>query len=59
MPSPKNQNPAHSAILRLAEVKQAVEVFERGESNVFECLDAVMIAIDAYRAAAEPRRKAA
>jgi len=48
-----------TAILTLAEIKAAVEAFDRGDTNVFDALDAVIVAIDAHRAAldGEPRRK--
>lgn len=40
-----------TAILALAEIKAAVESFDRGDSNVFDALDAVIVAIEAHRAA--------
>ena len=43
---------ATSAILTLAEIKTAVEAFDRGESNVFDALDVIVVAVEAYRAAA-------
>ena len=48
-----------TAILTLAEIKAATEAFDRGEANAFDALDAIEVAIDAYRAAARPRRDAA
>ena len=50
-----------AAILTLAEIKAAVEAFDRGESNVFDALDAIIVAVEAQQAAArpEPRRDAA
>ena len=50
---------AKAAILALAEIKAAAEAFERGESNVFDALDAVTVAVEAYRAGEPPRREAA
>ena len=40
-----------AAILTLAEIKAAAEAFDRGESNVFEALDAIVIAIKAHQSA--------
>lgn len=50
---------ARAAILVLAEIKAAVEAFDRGEKNAFDVLDAVCVAVEAWRAAARPRRRAA
>lgn len=52
---------AHAAILMLAEVKTATEAFDRGDTNVFEAVDAITDAIEAYRSAArsDTRRDAA
>jgi hypothetical protein len=50
---------AKSAMLTMAEIKAATEAFERGETNVFDALDAVVVAIEAYRASERLRRKAA
>jgi hypothetical protein len=38
---------AHAAILMLAEAKTATEAFDRGETNVFEAVDAITEAIEA------------
>ena len=59
MPSPKRTLPAHFAILLIAEIKAAVEDFERGETNAFDTVDAVIAAVAAYRAGGRPRRDAA
>ena len=54
---------ATTAILTLAEIKAAVEAFDRGESNVFDSLDAIIVAVEAYQAAMahderrEPQRR--
>lgn len=50
---------AKTAILTLAEIKAATQAFDKGETNVFEALDAIEVAIDAYRRAAQSRRDAA
>lgn len=41
-----------AAIITLAEIKAALEAFDRGETNVFDALDSVVVAIEAYQAAA-------
>ena len=52
-----------TAILTLAEIKAAVESFDRGDTNVFDALDAIIVAVEAHRAAMahdarwEPRRR--
>lgn len=47
---------ATTAILTLADIKAAVETFDRGDSNVFEALDAILVAIQAQRVAViDPR----
>ena len=54
---------ATTAILTLAEIKAALEAFDRGESNVFEALDAISAAVEVHQAALardlrrEPRRR--
>ncbi|MFM9024516.1 MAG: hypothetical protein ACKON7_04125 [Planctomycetaceae bacterium] len=52
---------ARAAILALAETKAAADAFDRGETNVHDALDAIIVAIEAYQAAARraPRGKAA
>lgn len=57
---------AKAAVLALAEIKAAVEAFDRGEINVFAALDAVLAAAAdrpavarGCRAVARPRRRAA
>ncbi len=39
------------AILTLAEIKAAVEAFDRGDTNLFDALDAILVAVEAYQAA--------
>jgi hypothetical protein len=43
---------AKAEIITLAEIKASLEAFDRGESNVFDALDSVVVAIEAYQAAA-------
>jgi hypothetical protein len=52
MKTPVSVRFATSAILTLAEIKAAVESFDRGDSNVFDALDAIIVAIEANQAAA-------
>ena len=55
----KFQTPAAFAILTIAEIKAAADGFDDGETNVFEALEAIASAVDAYRAATAAARKAA
>lgn len=41
---------AMNAILTLAEIKAAVEAFDRGDANVFDALDAILVAVEAHQA---------
>jgi hypothetical protein len=45
---------AKAVILTLSEIKAAVEAFDRGETNAFDALDAIVVEVEAYRAAARP-----
>lgn len=47
------------AIMTMAEVKAAVEAFERGEISVFDALAAVGTAWEAYEGGVPVRRQAA
>lgn len=38
-----------TAILALAEIQAAVEAFDRGETNVFDALDVIAVAVGAYQ----------
>jgi hypothetical protein len=51
-----HQNPA-SAIHAIAEIKAALDAFNRGDTNVFLVLDTIVVAVEAYQLAAsgEPR----
>lgn len=42
---------ASTAICTIAEIKAAIEAFDRGESNAFVALDVIVVAVEAYRAA--------
>lgn len=50
---------AKAAICALAEIQAATDAFDRCESNVFEVLDAVLVALEAYRAGEPSRHEAA
>jgi hypothetical protein len=41
---------AKAAILTLAEIKTAVERFDRGDTNVFDALDAIVVSVEAHQA---------
>ena len=43
---------AKATIITLAEIKASLEAFDRGETNVLDALDSVVVAIEAYEAAA-------
>lgn len=55
----RRPRPAHAVILLLAEIKAAVEAFDRGERNAFDIVDAVIVAVETYRGAVKAWRKAA
>jgi len=59
MPTPKTSEAASTAILLLAEIKAAVEAFDRGDANAFDVVDAVIQAVTEYRVSAEFPRSAA
>lgn len=59
MRSLRSQPTPATAILTLAEIKAAIEAFDRGDSNVFDALDAVVVAVEACRNAAASSRDAA
>jgi hypothetical protein len=50
---------ATAAVLVLAEIKAATDAFNQGETNAFDALDAIGVAIDAYRDGLQARRDAA
>ena len=49
-----NQSIQTATILTLAEIKAALEAFDRGEPNAFDALDAIVVEFEACRAAARP-----
>jgi len=42
---------AKAVVLTLSEIKAAVEAFDRGKTNAFDALDAIVVEVEAYRAA--------
>ena len=59
MTNKQKRTTATLAILAMAEIKAAAESFDTGSANVFDALDAIVVAIEAYRAARQPRSAAA
>lgn len=49
------------AVLVMAEIKAATDAFNRGDINVFDALDAIVMEVESYREAArsDKRRDAA
>ena len=50
---------AKAAILALVEIKSATEAFDRGQTNVYDALDAIIVAVEAYRSTEHSRQAAA
>jgi len=50
---------AAHAVLTLADIKAASAAFDRGDSNIFDAIDAIVRACEAYRAATQRLRDAA
>jgi hypothetical protein len=48
---------ATTAILTLAEIKAAVDAFDRGDTNVLDALNTIAVAVEAYRAALTEKPK--
>lgn len=50
-----------AAILTIAAITAAIEAFNRGDTNVFDALDAIIVAAEAHQAlvSPEPRHDAA
>ena len=59
MNTPNTISAGKAAILTLAEIKAATDAFDRGDINVFDALDEICMAVEAYRAAASPIKKVA
>lgn len=58
MPTPETSKTAHAAILLLAAIKDSVAEFDRGEQNAIDVVDAVIVVVEAYRAAWDWRKAA-
>lgn len=50
---------AKRAVLAMAEIKAATEAFDQGDTNVFDALDAVKVAVDGYAEREAGTREAA
>ena len=50
---------AAHAVLALTEIKDASAAFDRGDMNIFDTIDAIVIACEAYRSATQSVLKAA
>jgi hypothetical protein len=50
---------AKRAVLVMAEIKAATDAFDRGDTNVFDALDAIRVAVEAYAESEAGRREAA
>lgn len=61
MTAHEHTSPASLALFTLAEIKAATEGFDRGETNLFDTLDAIVMAVEVFRAAVNGggRREAA
>lgn len=51
MTAHEHTSPASLALFTLAEIKAATEGFDRGETNLFDALDAIVMAVEVFRAA--------
>lgn len=57
---PLNDHSRHAtAVLALADITAAIESFNRGDANLYDALDAIIVAVEAHRAALQNRRDAA
>ena len=59
MSGKKLLSPVALAILTLAKIKGATQAFDKGQTNVFDALDTIVVEIEAYRSGAVARRKVA
>ena len=59
MKKPAALQSAKNAILTLVEIKAATEAFDRGEINAYDALDAIIVAVEAYRSTEHSRQEAA
>ena len=59
MTTKKRPKLASCAILTMAEIKAAADGFNSGEVNVYDALEAIAVAVEAYRVVAAPPRRCA
>lgn len=59
MSEQKRRTPASSAIHALAEIKAATQSFDSGKVNLFDVMERIRIAIDAYQRSTEICRRVA
>ena len=52
-----SQSSPATAVLALAEIKAAVEAFDRGDVNVFDALGVIIVAVETCRTAANAKPK--
>jgi len=50
---------AKRAVQLMAEIKAATDAFDRGDTNVFDSLDAIRVAVEAYTKGEACKREAA
>jgi hypothetical protein len=50
---------AKQAVLVMAEIKAATDAFDRGDTNVFDALDAIRVAVETYSEEEDGKREAA
>ena len=50
---------AKTTITTMAEIKAAADGFNSGEVNVYDALEAIAVAVEAYRVVAAPQRRCA
>jgi hypothetical protein len=59
MDDTKDMLMAKRAVLAIAEIKAATEAFDRGDTNVFDTLDAVRVAVGPFTEGGQSAREAA
>jgi len=59
MPQKNFEKLAEQAVLMIAEIKAATDAFDRGDTNVFDALDAIRVAVESYAKDEVGKREAA
>lgn len=59
MPQKNFEKLAEQAVLMIAEIKAATDAFDRGDTNVFDALDAIRVAVESYAKDEDGKREAA